>query len=447
MRRTTEFGERGAAEPDRRGRDAAALAFRRVECYRFAVNLAAFRTYPLRRVAPAAMLAGIALAFLQSLDPMLNPDSAAFVAIAQSVLSGQGLRYQEPLVPGLDFLAFRAPGYPLFLALGFLLGGVTTVVAVQGALSGLSAALVGDLAGRLVGGGRPARAAWIAFALRMAWPDAWHHSALLLSEVPYEFLCVLATWLVLVGIERRQAGWCVAAAAATVGAILCRPVGLGVALPLGVALLVKFPRAAFVYGAAALLLWAPWPIRNARVLGAVIPFTTNGGATWWAGTLDGQVRPAYDWMGANVEVGEVGFDRHFRALAMENVKRDPATALRKDAQRAFIYLGPIRGRELDLWVHRFTMVFALVALALGAFRRLGLVFAIWLLQGAIMVPIYLIDRYRFPSDWCVVVAGAVGVSLLADRIGSRRATLAVLSVLALSLGASWALSLGMKPAP
>ena len=407
----------------------------------------AFRAYPLRWVALAAMLTGIALAFLQSLDPMLNPDSAAFVAIAQSVLSGQGVRYQEPLIPGLDLYAFRAPGYPLFLAFGFLLGGVTTVVAIQGALSGLSAALVGDIAGRLVGGTWRARAAWIAFALRMAWPDAWFHSALLLSEVLYEFLCVLATWLVLRSIDRREIGWTIGAAAATVFAILCRPVGLGLALALGIVLLAKFPRAAFAYGAAALLLWAPWPIRNARLLHATVPFTTNGGATWWAGTTDGQVRPAYDWMGRNVGVGEVGFDRHFRQLALENVKRDPVAALSADARRAFIYVGPIRGRQVGLWVHRFTMLFALAALFLGAFRRLRLPLGIWLAQGAIMVPIYLIDRYRFPSDWCVIVAGALGVSTLADRVGSRGAAILVALALALCLGASWVLSLGAGPTP
>ncbi len=406
------------------------------------MNFAVFRTYPLRWVALAAALASIGITFALRLDPMMNPDSIAFMALAKSLLAGHGLRYQEPLIPGLDLFAFRAPGYPMFLALGLALGGVSTVIALQGALNGLSAALLGDIARKL--GGGPGTA-WMAFAIRFASPAAWNHSGLLLTEILYEFACILATWLLLEGIARRRLSWCLAAAATTVIAILCRPVGLGLALGLGIWLLFKFPRAALAYGVATVLLWAPWPIRNARVLHAMIPFTTNGGATAWAGTTDGDVRPAYDWMGANVQLGEVGFDRHFRQLALENTRKDPGAAVRAILGRGLVYLGPIRGRSADLWVQRFAMLGALAALALGLFRsRLLLPSLIWAAQGAIMLPIYLIERYRFPTDWCVILAAAIGFSGLADRIGPRRGSLAVALALLACIAFSFLLSLGME---
>lgn len=98
------------------------------------------------------------------IDPMQNPDSLAFAAPARSVLGGHGLRYREALIPGLDLFAFRAPGYPVFVALGLTLGGIGTVIAIQGALNGLSAALVGDIARKLGAGARPrgsrSRCAW-----------------------------------------------------------------------------------------------------------------------------------------------------------------------------------------------------------------------------------------------------------------------------------------------
>ena len=63
-------------------------------------------------------------------------------------------------------------------------------------------------------------------------------------------------------------------------------------------------------GLACALAWAPWPIRNLAVLHAVVPFTTNGGATAWAGTTDGDVTPAYiDSLAQNEEHG-----RALRAL-------------------------------------------------------------------------------------------------------------------------------------
>jgi hypothetical protein len=406
------------------------------------MNIPPLRTYPLRWVALAAALAGVAVTLALRLDPMQNPDSIAFVALARSFLAGTGLRYREALIPGLDLVAFRAPGYPLFLALGLALGGVGTVVALQGAMNGLSAALVGAIAQRLGGG---ARAAWIAFAIRLAWPTAWFHSGLLLSEVFYEFLTVLAAWLVLESIEHRRVRWSVVAAAATALAVLCRPVGLGLAMGLGIWLLLKFPRAAVAYGLATFLLWAPWPVRNYLVLHAVVPFTTNGGATAWAGTTDGDVRPAYDWMGANVQLGEVGFDAHFRELTRQNLRRDPKAAVKAVLTRALIYVGPIRGRAPELWVHRFAMLGALAALALGLLRGgLALPAMIWAAQGAIMLPIFLIDRYRFPTEWCVVVAAALGIGALSDRIGARRTALAAAVALALCLAGSLVLAHGMK---
>ncbi len=401
-----------------------------------------FEGYPLRWVALAAALAGIAITLALGLDPMRNPDSVAFLALADSLVQGAGLRYREALIPGLHLLAFRAPGYPLFMAPLVASAGPAGIVVVQGALCGLSAALVGDIARRLGGG---PRAAWIAFAIRMAWPSAWFHAALLLSEVLYEFLTVLATWLVLEAIERRRATWTLPAAAATAWAVLCRPVGLGLAFALGVWLLLRFRRAAFVFAAATVLLWLPWPLRNARELHAFVPFTTNGGATAWAGTTDGNVRPAYEWMGANARLGEVGFDRHFRELAERNIRAHPGANAVAALRRAFVYLGPIRGRQADLGLPRFAMLAALAGLVLAeSRRRLALPLLNWAAQGAIMVPVLLIDRYRFPTDWCVVLGAALGIEALGGRIGAGRAAIAVGLALAACLAGSWLLSLGVR---
>ena len=326
---------------------------------------ARWNRYPLGWIALAAAALGACIAPLLPL-PHVQPDSLAFEAMARSILAGTGIRYQEAHMPGLDLYAFRAPGYAVFLAFGLALGGVTMVLALQGALNGLSAALVGAAAGELAG----ARAAWIAFALRLAWPASWQHATMVESEILFETLTVVATWLVLVAVRQRRMRLAVLAGVLTAAAILVRPVGLGLAGALGLWLLFKHPRSAIAFGVAVALAWAPWPLRNARVLHAFVPFTTNGGATAWAGTTDGDVLPAYVWMGEHVEQGELAFDRHFRALTIERVREHPAHVAGMTARRAFIYLGPIRGRAPELWVHRFALLGALVALALATCRPL-----------------------------------------------------------------------------
>jgi len=395
-----------------------------------------FGRYPLPWLALAAAAIGACIAPLIPV-PHTQPDTIAFDAIARSILAGQGIRYQEAYMPGLDLFAFRAPGYPVFLTMVYAIGGLTTVLVIQGALNGLSAALVGAIAGELAG----ARAAWIAFALRFAWPAAWGHASVAESEILYEALTVLATWLAVLALRRRRTRLAVLAGVVTAAAILVRPVGLGLAAALGLWLLYQNRRAAVAFGVACVLAWAPWPIRNAQVLHAVVPFTTNGGATAWAGTTDGNVTPAYVWMGENIARGEIGFDRHFRALTVERMRQHPAHVAKMVAQRAFIYLGPIRDREPGLWIHRFAMLAALIALVLGAWRTsLILPGLIWLGQGGVLVPVYLIARYRFPTEWCVIVAAAVGLVLLAERWGTRKTWLAAGTALALSLAAALALA-------
>ncbi|MEO5989267.1 MAG: hypothetical protein ABIU54_14850 [Candidatus Eisenbacteria bacterium] len=395
------------------------------------------REFPLGWVALISAVGGAIVTSALQLDPMQNPDSIAFLAIARSVLAGHGFRYQEALIPGLDLLAFRAPGYPAFLAAGLMLHGIGSVIAIQGAMNGLAAALVGAIA-RDLGAGRWA---WLAFALRLLWPSAWFYSGLLLNETLFEFVSILAVWLVLRGDARRQVSWCILAGLCIAGAVLCRPVGIALAGALGLWLLFRFPRAVLPFTAAALLAWSPWPVRNARALHAFVPFTTNGGATTWAGTTDGRVLPAYLWMGAHVQLGELGFDRHFYALARERMRADPGAMRAGALRRAVTYLGPIRGTDSSLWASRFAMMAALAALAMAtARRRAVLPLLIWVAQGAMMVPIFLIARYRFPTEWCVVVTAALGVQGVAERWGPRRASALALAALVLCIGGSLALS-------
>ncbi|HTR97552.1 MAG TPA: hypothetical protein VMH61_06575 [Candidatus Acidoferrales bacterium] len=384
--------------------------------------------YPLGLLLLLGALAGLVVTPLLHLDPHLNPDSLDFEAIARSLLAGHGFVYREAMFPSLSLYAFRAPGYPLFLAAGLALGGVRAAIALNGIVTGLAAALVGAIAFRLGG----ARAGWIAFAIRMVWPVAWWNAGQLMSETLFEFLTVLATWLALECVQRRSTALAVASGGVAAAALLTRPVGVMAALALGIWLVARRPRAAVAFALAALMAWSPWPIRNAKRLHAFVPMVTSSGLVRW--TMHAGLPPstAWAWMAAHSDQGELAMDRHFRAENSRLAHAPLLERLRDTMSNTLTYLGPIRGRTRELWLHRFAMLAAFSALLLPAARpRLVLPALLWLSQGALMISLEVSQRFRFPTDWCVVIAAAVGLAALADRWGARRTALAAAAALAL----------------
>src|SRR5262245_9557207 len=388
-------------------------------------------------VAPVAALAGAILALSLGLDPHENPDAHAFEAIARSLMAGQGFVYHEPIFPSLPRLAFRSPGYSAFLALGLLLGGVTAVVALQGAMHGLGAALLGDVAGRLAG----PRAAWIALALQFAWPRGWTLAGQLLSETMCQFTLILALWLTVRAAAGGRAGVAAAAGGAGALAILTRPTSLGPVAVLTVWLGRRHPRAALALVLAALVTWAPWPIRNYARLHAFVPFQTMGGVALYNSHSDQSPDAAWNYMAEHTELGEVGFDRHFSREALLLVRTHPADAARRIWRATLDYMGPILDRRRLVWLHRFAMLAVLPALVWpDARRRLALPFSIWAAFGALLIPIVVNPRYRFPSEWCVVLGAGIGLSALTDRLGVRRAAIAAAIGLAVCVAFTLAVS-------
>ena len=59
----------------------------------------------------------------------------------------------------------------------------------------------------------------------------------------------------------------------------------------------------------------------------------------------------------------------------------------------------------------------------GGRRRLALPLVLWAAFGALLVPIVVNARYRFPSEWCVILGAAIGLSTLSEHVGGRRAAL------------------------
>jgi len=189
--------------------------------------------------------------------------------------------YARNLVAGKGYIAeggraFRAPGYPVFLAAVFYVFGESNsmVKIVQCAVSSLIPVLV-CLIGLQVSTRRVAVAAGFYTCL---YYGLINEPSRYMTEATFTFLFTLTVWLFLCARESARAG--AAAGVALALMLLTRPVGL-LSLPVFLAWLYlvldrrTFVRRAATIAAACLITLAPWWIRNYRVFHAFIPFNTQ----------------------------------------------------------------------------------------------------------------------------------------------------------------------------
>ncbi|MDX6727200.1 MAG: hypothetical protein QOK49_2005 [Baekduia sp.] len=175
--------------------------------------------------------------------------------------------------------AYRAPGFPLMLAAAdrVLGASVATERAAQ-AVAGAAVAVMAWWVAREIWGARTALAAGLLVALS---PVLVLFDASLISEQLFTALLLGALACALHA--RGRLRWAVAAGVLAGAAALTRPEGL--ALALGVALCAGGRRAAAAVLAATVVCVAPWTVRNALVLHAFVPVSTETGNTL-AGTYN-----------------------------------------------------------------------------------------------------------------------------------------------------------------
>lgn len=249
-----------------------------------------------RRLILAAAAVGLVLrlgfGFLYWTGKPLTHDEREYLALAESLREGRGLRYPAGYDTGTAQQFGRAPGYPAFLA---AIGAGTPVDAspprvkiAQSVLGALAVWMIGLLAWRAAG----PRAAVIAAGLAAIYPPLVWIGAYVFSEalyIPLALGCVL-----LLGAARARAdaersvragGALVVAAGLMAGvAILVRP-GMLFYLPIVAAWFVLRRRwsLALAFGISAAMVVAPWTLRNIREYDRFVLVATEGGVTFWTG--------------------------------------------------------------------------------------------------------------------------------------------------------------------
>lgn len=184
------------------------------------------------------------------------------------------------------------------------------------------------------------------------------------------------------------------------------------------------------------LVFAPWPIRNARVFHAFIPTRTTVGFELWMGNhtgatgfLDESLFPTFnrDELADYLRRGEVGYSAHKADLATTYIVAHPGEFIALTAKRFVRFWGGT-GTSHGSWLFALhatvTTVFGVFALGLLIRKKrydIGALFALPLLFFPLPYIITHAEfRYRLVIDPIVVIAGSYAMAELWSLIARSK---------------------------
>ncbi len=389
-------------------------------------------------------------------------DALDFDRHAVSIANGDGYPEALPLLGGPGPSAFRPPLYPL------VLGGVYTVSGTgdeseRWLYGRLAQALIGTVVVALIGlialrvwGRRPAL---IAAAVAAVYPPLILAGTSLLTEPLFTALLlggVLALLQYRLGEPRAR--WLVLAGICAGLATLTRGNGLAVVVALALGAWFLRPRFALrslaapaMVVATAALVVVPWTIRNAVVLDAFVPVTTQTGSAlagmyndvaeehdWrWIGPWD---VPAYRSLFEGEPVGEVELNRRLTDLGTDYVVDHPGALVSVSFRNTLRVLGlrnavaleresaGVLGQPRDLAevsVYSFWLL-ALLAVA-GAFTGLArrMPAFVWAIAPILLVSVIFVGgnaRYRAPIEPVLILLAAAALDSAWGRLTASTKT-------------------------
>jgi hypothetical protein len=379
----------------------------------------------------AAVVVRVPFVLTASDDLSALPDQAEYVALADSLLGGEGLRFVDSRFAD-EVRSYRMPGYPLLVA---LCGGSVEVVRWVQMLIDASTVTAIVLLGRQLGLGRFALVGggFVAFS-----PFLAYFTGLVLTETLFTALLAWgAALLAGVGATRRVMWWL--GLFLLIAAIFVKPSAIVLPTLLGGFSVLLHQRHPFTAArrwplpplATCALLTViallPWAVRNKLVVDAWIWTTTNGGVTLYDG-LNGDADGSSDQTVLNMlpqlrrmtEVQRAAYlkDRAFdfaeqhpwrvAELAIEKLRRTWSPVPLDEANQSVPRIVAGLLYSVPLWG------LAIVGIAGGKLRRREVVFlllpALYFTLGHALTVGSL--RYRVPIEPLLSVLAAAGVAAL-----------------------------------
>ena len=375
--------------------------------------------------AAVGLLLRLAFGLFYWVDQPLTHDEREYLALARSLVRGEGLHYppDEP-APGTGQQFGRAPGYPAFLALLHVSRPVEHVPArvqiAQSIVGACGILLIAAIARRLAGD----RAAVCAAIVAAVYPPLAWMPAYALSETLYSTVALAAAWtLAKAAVPTRATAGVklpVMAAVLTGLAILIRP-ALLVFVPLGAAWLWALPqrraaRNAVAFVAVTVCCVLPWTIRNYQTYGRWILVASEGGVTFWTGNHPLATGEGDLATNPELKAAEIAFRRAHAPMTPEQleplyyqdafrwIRENPAAWLALELRKLFFTIVPV-GPSYAVHSAKYRIASAGSYLLLLPFAAAGA----WRLRKRTAAPPERADRAGGEAD----VAAAVPLWLMA----------------------------------
>jgi len=375
----------------------------------------------------AVLVAGLAIRLLWVVIHPVTPvsDFAEYNKHAAN-LAGHGV-YSDNLAYR-D--AFWPPGWPAVLALVYLVAGVHPQIgAIAGTILEWGAIVVAAWAAIRLLAPRWATCAVVAMCL---YPGAIAYGPVLGTE---HLAAVLFTTAVVLVAFTRPAASTAFVIGLVEGALLLTRADYGLAT--AIVLAVWFWRGRRVHGIlnfaliailGALVCVGPWIARNALVFGEFIPTNTNGGETFYLGTLSARyTEPASVKRLRVTSTTKPGaHDAMYWRLAINNVEANPLRWLSFDAQRLYhqygqetedLHWGRIGSAAVKTVAYAYWLAIVVLALvgfvtALALKGRLGIAWAY--IAGSVAVvsllkTVFVVNqRDRLPLSYLLILIAGLG---------------------------------------
>jgi hypothetical protein len=266
--------------------------------------------------------------------------------LANSLSSGHGL--SSPFGGSTGPTAFLAPGYPAILGLVFRLFGsysfasAAAIMGLQTAFAVMTVAMIMHIACRVFG----ASTANLAGALWAVSPPLIWLPALLWETSLSALLLTGMVALAIRAVDTPGKGlWVVMGAYCGLAMLVNPSLMLALFAILGWTIYQNRPvwrYQLWICSLAWLAVFAPWPLRNARVLHAFIPLRSNFGYELWqgnhpgaTGVFDATIEPLRKKQEYTdyASQGEVVYMRNKSTLAKGYIRAQPGTFIRLSAER------------------------------------------------------------------------------------------------------------------
>ncbi len=367
----------------------------------------------------------------------------------------------EPLSMSPDRLAYRAPGYPLFLVFiikSFFVDHLTAVRIAQALLGSCSAVLLYLITQAVLAKNQDSlphgfsqnAATFVSFCTALSFAfmaDQIFLTSIFLTETLYVF--VLLLWVYLgIRLQNSASPGVLMLFSFLLGFLaLIRPISL-IFLPILIwkAYLTWHRNRKNYWAIGSLFIWLapilPWTVRNLLLLNSFVFITTNSGVNfflghnptfqYYASPLKEQVRQSYL---AEYGPSEVGEDRYLFQLGLQYIYEYPEELIpRSLAKLYFLYILEIppwpwdeylngEGLILPVWMPRWLwqceiLVFVLLGIIYSFTRKLkhGILLSVIALYTIACVVYFARTRFRMPIEPFLLIYAWGGVLSLVDLL-------------------------------